>query len=199
LDDQNTIAHGYWERMPREEVSHDFAPCDLNLLFVEAFRQAELVEELFQRIPRGNATLRAHRFFWQATPILQNSPADFGDAHQQKGLRTRGGVDERSCGEAKLFAVVSDCLYWAAFHCLFAKSFFFRSLGLLIDETVAAIVVAREIRWRCLTAKVAVDALIVHEESANDILRIFVCYVCHRYFLLRCRKLRSHLRNAIVF
>jgi hypothetical protein len=111
----------------------------------------------------------------------------------------RGGIDEGSCRELKLFAVVSDGFYGAAFLCLYAKGFFLGSLGLLIDETVAAIVVAREIRWRRLTTKIAVDTLIVHEVSANDILRIFVCDVCHRYLLLRCRKLRSRLRIAIVF
>ena len=100
---------------------------------------------------------------------------------------------------AKLFAVVADGLNRAALHCLLAKSFLFGRLRLLIDIAVAAIVISREIRGRCLTAKVTVDALIIHEVSAGDILRIFVCQICHRYFLLRCRKLRSRLRIAIVF
>jgi hypothetical protein len=40
---------------------------------------------------------------------------------------------------------------------------------------VATVIIALEIRRRSLTAKVAVDALIVYEVSAGDILRIFIC------------------------
>lgn len=76
---------------------------------------------------------------------------------------------------AKLFAVVSDGFDRAAFHCLLAESLLFGRLRLLIDIAVTAIVISREIRGRCLAAKVAVDALIVHEVFAGDILRIFIC------------------------
>jgi hypothetical protein len=64
---------------------------------------------------------------------------------------------------------------------------------------VTTIVVARKVGGRRFTTKIAVDALIIHKLSAGDILRIFVCQICHRYFLLRCRKLRSRVRIAIVF
>jgi hypothetical protein len=81
----------------------------------------------------------------------------------------------RICKGTGLFAVVADGFDRAAFHCFLAESFLFGGLRLLIDIAVAAIVIAREIRGRCLAAKVAVDALIIHEVSSGDILRIFVC------------------------
>jgi hypothetical protein len=69
--------------MLSEEISHDLAPRGLNLLFAEAFGQAEPLKKLFQRIGCGDAALGARRFFGQATPAsLQNSLADFLDAHQ---------------------------------------------------------------------------------------------------------------------
>ena len=68
--------------MLSEEISHYLAPCGLNLLLAEAFGQAEPLKKLFQRIRCGDAALGARRFFGQATPVLQNSLADFLDAHQ---------------------------------------------------------------------------------------------------------------------
>jgi hypothetical protein len=40
---------------------------------------------------------------------------------------------------------------------------------------VAAVIIALEICRRGFTAKIAIDALIIHEVFAGDIFRVFVC------------------------
>jgi hypothetical protein len=50
---------------------------------------------------------------------------------------------------------------------------------LLVEIRVAAIVVALEVGRSGLTAKVAVDALIVHVVRAVHVLGIFIGCVCH--------------------
>jgi hypothetical protein len=89
--------------------------------------------------------------------------------------KASAGAEAETGGVRRLLAVVSDGFNRAALFRLLAESFLFGSLRLLVDVTVAAIIVTLEIRGRSLTAKVAVDALIIHEVFADDILRIFVC------------------------
>ena len=57
-----------------------------------------------------------------------------------------------------LFAVLANRFDRATFHRLAALFFFFRSLGLFIDEGIAFIIGTSEITWCCLTAQIAVDA-----------------------------------------
>ena len=97
---------------------------------------------------------------------------------------------------AKLFAVVSDGFDRAAFHCLLAKSLLFGRLRLLIDIAVAAIVISREIRGRCLAAKVAVDALLVDVEFPTRILGPFVSLVRHSWTRRTKRSIEVTVKRA---
>jgi hypothetical protein len=82
-----------------------------------------------------------------------------------------------------LAAVVTDRFDWATFHRLFAKTFFLRRFGLLVNEGVTAVVVAFEIRGRSFAAQIAVDALLINVEFAGGILGIFVGDVSHNFLI----------------
>jgi hypothetical protein len=70
----------------------------------------------------------------------------------------------------------------AAFHRLFAKSFFFRRLRLFIDVGMAAVVVPFEIGGRGFTAQIAIDALIIDVELAWYVFGVFVRDISHGCF-----------------
>jgi hypothetical protein len=50
---------------------------------------------------------------------------------------------------------------------------------------MSAIIIATEVRGRGLTAKIAVDALVVDVELSFDILGIFICGVGHYLKLVK--------------
>src|SRR2546423_8516616 len=79
----------------------------------------------------------------------------------------------------QLSAVGADRFDRAAFHRFLAERFFLGALGLLVNEGVAAIIVALVIRRRGFAAKIAIDALIVDVIGTGNVLRIFVCGVGH--------------------
>src|SRR5438105_8795285 len=89
-----------------------------------------------------------------------------------------------------LSAVVPDRFDRATFHRFFAKIFFFGRLGLLVNERVATVVVAFEIRGRSLAAQIAVDALLVDVEFAGGVFGILVGDVSHVFSSLREREVR---------
>jgi len=111
----------------------------------------------------------------------------------------------------RLFSVAADCLNRATFHCFLAKRLFLRGFRLLVNVGVPAIVVASEVGGRGLAAEVAIDALVIDEEFAGNVLRIFVCDVSHIWsaFIdkpdkrvasqIRRKKVRRRPRNARVF
>ena len=77
--------------------------------------------------------------------------------------------------------VVADRFDRAAFHCLFAKSFFFRRFRLFIDIRVAAVVVPLEIGRRGFAAQIAIDALIIDIEFACYVFGVFVRDIGHGF------------------
>jgi hypothetical protein len=79
----------------------------------------------------------------------------------------------------RLRAIAANGLDWATLHCLFAERFFLRRFGLLVYVGVPTIIVATEVRGRGLTAKIAVDALVIDVELSLYILRVFICGVGH--------------------
>jgi hypothetical protein len=158
-----------------EKIAHDLAPCGTDLLLIQALGEPKLADKLLQPVGGGNAAFATCGLLRQTPPFFEHSSANFPGAHQRKGLRGRGGRDRGIREGTRLFAVVANGFDWATLFRLFAESLLFRRLRLLVDVAVAAVIVAREIRGRSLAAKVAVDALIVHEVFAGDILRILVC------------------------
>lgn len=76
-------------------------------------------------------------------------------------------------------AVVADGLDRAALHGFLTLGLFFGRLGLLVNETVAPVVVAFEVGRSGFPAKIAVDALVINVELPIDVLWIFVCDVSH--------------------
>ena len=76
-------------------------------------------------------------------------------------------------------AIISNGLDRAAFLGLFTLRLFLRRTRLVIDEGIAAIVIAFEIIRSGLATQVAVDALVIDVELARDVFRIFVCDVGH--------------------
>jgi hypothetical protein len=81
--------------------------------------------------------------------------------------------------ELRAVAVVPDRFDRTAFHCLFAKSFFFRRLRLFINIGMAAVVVPFEIGWRGFAAQIAIDALIIDIEFARYVFGVFVSGIGH--------------------
>src|ERR1700730_8077470 len=77
-------------------------------------------------------------------------------------------------GYRNLPAVGADRFDRAAFHRFLAERFFLGALGLLVNEGVAAVVVALVICGRGFAAKIAIDALIVDVVGPGNVLRIFV-------------------------
>jgi len=82
-------------------------------------------------------------------------------------------------------AVATDRLDRATFHRLFAESFFLGRFGLLVYVGMPAIIVATEVRGRCLTAKIAIDALVIDVELSFNILGIFICGIGHFLLLVK--------------
>src|SRR2546423_2550713 len=79
----------------------------------------------------------------------------------------------------QLSAVGADRFDRAAFHGFLAKRFFLGALRLLVNEGVAAVVVALVIGGRGFAAKIAIDALIVDVVGTGNVLRVFVCGIGH--------------------
>ena len=77
-------------------------------------------------------------------------------------------------------AVVANGFDRAAFHGLFAGGFLFRSRRLLHDVRITAVIPAGVILRRSFAAQVAVDALVVDEVLARDVLGIPICNVSHK-------------------
>lgn len=78
-----------------------------------------------------------------------------------------------------LRAVATDGLDRATFHRLFAERFLIRRFRLLVYVGMSAIIVTTEVRGRGLTAKIAVNALVIDVELSLYILGIFICSVGH--------------------
>jgi hypothetical protein len=75
--------------------------------------------------------------------------------------------------------IASDRFHGTPFHGFFAKRFLVRALGLFVDVGVTSVVVARKIGRRRLSAKIAIDALIIHVKLPAHILWILICNVSH--------------------
>jgi hypothetical protein len=78
--------------------------------------------------------------------------------------------------------VITNRFDRAAFFGFLAARFLFRRSGLLVNEGVAAVVIAFEIIRSGFAAEIAVNALVVHVVFAGDIFRIFVCNVSHKIY-----------------
>ena len=76
--------------------------------------------------------------------------------------------------------VVANGFDRAAFHGLFAGGFFFGGRRLLHDVRITAVIPAGVILRRSFAAQVAVDALVVDEVLARDVLGIPICNVSHK-------------------
>ena len=94
----------------------------------------------------------------------------------------RAVVDRRY---RNLRAVAANGLDRATFHRLFAERFFLRRFGLLVHVGMPDIIIATEVRGRGLTAKIAVDALVVDVELSIYILGIVICGVGHYLKLVK--------------
>jgi hypothetical protein len=81
--------------------------------------------------------------------------------------------------EALLATVAADSFHGAPLHRFFAKRFFVGALRLFVDVRVTTVVVARKICRGRLSAKIAVNALIIHVKLPTYILRILICNVSH--------------------
>jgi hypothetical protein len=86
----------------------------------------------------------------------------------------KNGIQKRLLG-----SVATDGLDWATSQSFFAKSSFLIALRLFVEVRMAAVIITLEVRRGCLAAEIAVDALIIHIVCAFDVVRVFVCCVCH--------------------
>src|SRR4051812_21478313 len=91
-----------------------------------------------------------------------------------------------SCRKSKneaarpLGAVIPDRLDGAAFLGLSAPGFLFLIFRLLINERIAAVIVAFEIIRSRFAAEIAINALIVHVIFSSGVFGVFICRVCHK-------------------
>jgi hypothetical protein len=83
-------------------------------------------------------------------------------------------------GRVVLAAVVANRFDRATFLGFLATGFFFRRFWLLVNEGVAAVLIALEIIRGGLAAQIAIDALIIYVVFARHVFRIFICDVCHK-------------------
>jgi hypothetical protein len=81
--------------------------------------------------------------------------------------------------EVRLTAIAADSFHGAPFHRFFAKGFLVPAFRLFVDVRVTTVVVAGKIGRGCLSAKIAIDALIIHVKLPAHILRILICNVSH--------------------
>jgi hypothetical protein len=81
--------------------------------------------------------------------------------------------------EVRLTAIAADGFHRAPFHRFFAKRFLVPAFRLFVDVRVTTVVVAGKIGRGCLSAKIAIDALIIHVKLPAHILRILICNVSH--------------------
>jgi hypothetical protein len=88
---------------------------------------------------------------------------------QRKGIQTK----------TSLFTVTADGLYGASRQGFITQSTLFIRLRLLVEEGVTTVIVTLKISGGSLTAKIAVDALIIYVVGTCDVLRIFVGDVSH--------------------
>jgi hypothetical protein len=100
-----------------------------------------------------------------------------------------------------LRAVAADRFDRATFHRLFAERFFLGRFGLLVDEGMAAIVVALEVSRRRFPAEITVDALIIDIEFSLYVFGIFVCHVGHKsnFGVSSASKVGRFVAHAIIF
>jgi hypothetical protein len=97
----------------------------------------------------------------------------------KKPRRGGRGFENRVNESRGRLAVVADGFHGAASLGFFAETGFLIVFGLLVDVAVAAVVIAGEVGRRRFTAKVTINALIVDEELAFDVLGELVSCVCH--------------------
>src|ERR1041385_8537108 len=79
-----------------------------------------------------------------------------------------------------LGSIIPNCIQRATFLSFFAAGFLLFAFGLLINERVAAIIVAFEIVRGSFAAEIAINALIVHVIFSAGVFGVFVRHVCHR-------------------
>lgn len=82
-------------------------------------------------------------------------------------------------GQDLFVAVISNGLNRAAFEGFHAKAHFLFGRGLLVHKGITALVVAGKETRRCLTAKIAINALLIDVKFTAGVLRPFVCFVGH--------------------
>jgi hypothetical protein len=89
-----------------------------------------------------------------------------------------------ACGSgSSLLTVIANGFDRAALFGFFAARFFFRILGLLEDERIAAIVISFEIVGRRFTAQITVNALVIYVIFASGVFGVFICSVSHKISL----------------
>jgi hypothetical protein len=79
-----------------------------------------------------------------------------------------------------LFTIVANGFDRAAFLGFFAKGFFFRGRGLLVNVGVTAVFVAREIGGSSFAAQIAVNALVIDVKFPTSVLGIPVSDISHK-------------------
>ena len=78
-----------------------------------------------------------------------------------------------------LSSIVTNGFDWTSFHGSFRAGFFLRSRGLLVNIRVAVFVIPGEIIWRFGAACVAINALVVDEKLAGDVVSPLLLSICH--------------------
>jgi hypothetical protein len=114
---------------------------------------------------------------------------------KNKPLRLPAAAERVGAGKL-FFAVVADGLDGAAFKGFHAKGSLFLGGRLLMDEGIAAFVMARKEIGRRFAAEIAVNALLIDVEFARGVVLPLLCFVSHGRIQECCSGMSSDTTGA---
>jgi hypothetical protein len=126
---------------------------------------------------RGDFGLSANFFKHKCggkIPALQVLPGG-----KKKDPRLEAVGQTNLAGLEGLASIITDGFNGAAFFGFFAKCLLFGGLGLFLDVREPAIVIAGEVSGGGLTAKIAIDALIVDVVLSEGVISVTVRNISH--------------------
>ena len=156
--------------MPGKKITDNFSPSCDDFLLTQPGLEPQFRRQFDKYFPNRERSIE----FWvglrQSAPLLDH-------AFTQRFRHIEDG--ERGAAQILIATIAADGFHRTTFHRLFAERFFVRTLRLLVDIRVTAVIVARKICRRRLSAKIAINALIIYVKLPSHILRILICNVSH--------------------
>src|ERR1700693_3893303 len=161
-----------------KKIADDFSPRAGDLFLAQATFKSEFRSELNQHLANRERSVQLFLGFRQPAPLFDDESME-RLRHKEKDSPATTHPDLRVSGALLTATIAADGFHRTSLHRLFAQRFLVRRLRLFIDKGMPTVIVARKI-CRCrLTAKIAINALIIDVKLPTHILRILICNVCH--------------------